>query len=241
MPTRLESVVIDAADPSTLARFWSEALGWPVTFESPEEMAVEAEGEPFLPLVLGAGTDPKQGKNRVHLDLGTSSLSHQAAEVERLRDLGARPADVGQGGDVPWVVLADPEGNEFCVLDPRPEHADTGPVAAIVVDCPHPGDLAPFWVEAAGWPLVASGDGWARLRRPDQRGPFLELLASTDEKVVKNRVHLDVAPYEGDDQAAEVERLRRAGARGIDIGQGDVPWVVMADPQDNEFCVLTPR
>jgi hypothetical protein len=241
MPTRLEAVVFDAGEPSPLARFWSDALGWPVTFEDADEVVVEAEGEPFLPLVFVPVSEPKRGKNRVHLDLGTSSPSHQAAEVERLRDLGARPADIGQG-DVPWVVLADPEDNEFCVLDPRPEYADTGPVAAVVVDCPDPHALAPFWVEAAGWTVSGrhAGDG-ASLRRPDGRGPFLELLTSTDEKTVKNRIHLDVAPYERDDQAAEVERLRRAGARPIDIGQGEVSWVVMADPQGNEFCVLSPR
>jgi len=65
-----------------------------------------------------AGAEPKAVKNRVHLDLATRSAEHQASLVQRVRDHGARPPDIGQG-DVPWVVLADSEGNEFCVLTPR--------------------------------------------------------------------------------------------------------------------------
>jgi hypothetical protein len=68
--------------------------------------------------LVADASDPKTGKNRVHLDLASTSAAHQAELVGRLRDLGATPADVGQG-DVPWVVLADPEGNELCVLSPR--------------------------------------------------------------------------------------------------------------------------
>jgi glyoxalase superfamily protein len=71
-----------------------------------------------VPLVFVPVADPKVGKNRVHLDLRSATADDQAAQVARLTGLGARPADIGQG-DVPWVVLADPEGNEFCVLSPR--------------------------------------------------------------------------------------------------------------------------
>ena len=73
------------------------------------------------------------------------------------------------------------------------------------------------------------------------RGPYLQFLRTPDTKTVKNRVHLDLRPYPGDDQAAEVARLRALGATGIDIGQGDVPWTCLADPEGNEFDVLTPR
>ena len=241
MPTRLESVVIDAADPSALARFWAEALQWPVTFEEPDEVVVELEGEPFVPLVLGPVPEPKTVQNRLHFDLATTSEDHQAAEVDRLIALGATRTDVGQGDDVPWVVLADPEGNELCVLEPRVTYADTGPVAAIVMHCTDPSALAPFWTVATGWPVIETDEGHATLRRPDGRGPFLELLRSQDPKTVKNRLHLDVAPFADDDHQAEVARLEALGARRIDIGQGDVPWIVLADPEGNELCVLTPR
>jgi hypothetical protein len=138
-------------------------------------------------------------------------------------------------------VLADPEGNEFCVLEPRDEYRDTGPVAAVVLSCADPAALAPFWAAASGWPIVRSGDALIALREPGGTGPYLELLRVPGAKTAKNRLHPDVCPYSGDDQAAEVAGLIAAGAAPADIGQGDVPWVVLADPQGNEFCVLTPR
>ena len=247
MSTRLDSIVFDAADPAGLARFWAVATGWPITYEQPDEVVVEPPEddagtpmEPGLPLVFGRVDDPKVSKNRVHLDLNSRSADEQREIVERLLAHGATPADIGQV-DVRWVVLADPEGNELCVLDPRDEYADAGAVAAIVLDSPDPQRLAPFWAEASGWSIVGAGDAYASLARPDGPGPRLELIRVADPKVAKNRVHIDVAPYGGDDQAADVSRLRDLGASPADIGQGEQTWVVLSDPDGNEFCVLSPR
>jgi len=179
-------------------------------------------------------------KNRVHIDLATTSAAHQADLVARLQDLGATLADVGQG-DVSWTVLADPEGNEFCVLAPWPGGRDTGPVAAVTVDCADPRAMARFWDEAMDWTLHQVTDDHAVLRSAKGVGPYLQFLRTPDAKTVKNRVHLDLRPYPGDDQAAEVARLRALGATDIDVGQGDVPWTCLADPEGNEFDVLTPR
>jgi predicted enzyme related to lactoylglutathione lyase len=222
MPTRLVWVVVDAADPRALARWWAEALGWAITAEEPEEVAVEppAPDGVGVPLVFVPVADPRLGKNRVHLDLRSASADDQAALVARLTALGARPTDIGQG-DVPWVVLADPEGNEFCVLDPPA--------------------LARFWSEAAGWPLAGSSGTTAWLRSASGTGPFVEFLRVDEPKRGKNRLHLDVAPYAGDDHAAEAARLQNLGATPADVGQGEVTWVVLADPEGNEFCVLSPR
>src|SRR2546430_9675875 len=131
MPTRFTELVVDAAEPPVLARFWSALLGWPVTFEDDEESHLEDGG---VIIVFGSAPEPKTGKNRVHLDLASSSPEHQAWLVDRAVGLGARHVDIGQGGPM-FVVLADPEGNEFCVLEPRPEFAATGAVAVIVQDC----------------------------------------------------------------------------------------------------------
>jgi predicted enzyme related to lactoylglutathione lyase len=245
MPTRLVHLVVDTADPSRLARFWSAALGWEVAAEEPDEVVVWPVGYDYpdpvaLPLVFVPVPEAKKSQNRVHLDLATASAEHQAAQVARLRRLGARPADIGQG-EVPWVVMADPEGNEFCVLDPRPVYRDTGPVAAVVAGCADPLALAGFWELAAGRPHGGSAEGWVSLRSPRGVGPYLELLRVPDTKTVKNRIHLDVAPYAGEDHPAAVQRLREAGAVPVDIGQGGAPWAVLADPQGSEFCVLTPR
>jgi hypothetical protein len=134
MPTRMVHMVIDAAEPARVARFWAAALGWEMTAGGPEVANVLPAGYSYPDpvaqlLVVLSVPEPKSAKNRVHLNLATRSAAHQAAEVDRLLSLGAVPADAGQG-DVPWRVLADPEGNEFCVLDPRPAYRDTGPRSA---------------------------------------------------------------------------------------------------------------
>ena len=122
MALRLVQVNFKARDDSALGRFWAEALGWGVSSEGPGVTNVEPLGfgwpDPAAVCVdVVAVPDPETVKYRVHLDLATASVTHQAELVLQLKDLGATPADVGQG-DVPWTVLADPEGNVFCVLTP---------------------------------------------------------------------------------------------------------------------------
>ena len=245
MTTRLTSVVIDAAHPGALAHWWSEAIGWPITFVAPDEVVVEPAGNgqsyDVPALVFGEGVDPKITKNRVHLDLASDSAEHQAELVARLVAAGAAHVDVGQS-DVPWVVLADPEGNEFCVLEPRERHVGRGPIASIVVDAADPSAVARFWVAASGWPIADESEGGVTLHNPRGLLPDLDFVPVDDAKVVKNRTHLDVAPYEGEDQVAEVARLLALGAEHTDIGQGpEVTWAVLADPEGNELCVLSPQ
>jgi hypothetical protein len=241
----LVHLVVDAADPAGLARFWAAALGWEVASGEPSEVVVWPRGYDYpdpvaLPLVFVPVPEPKAVKNRVHLDLASSSAEDQAAQVHRLLGLGATLADVGQG-EVPWVVLADPEGNEFCVLEPRPVYAGTGPVAAVVANSADPRSQARFWAQAAGWVPREQNESFAALRSPAGTGPFLEFLRIPEPKTVKNRIHLDVRPPPGGDHIAEAQRLLGLGATLADAGQGEVPWVVLADPEGGEFCVLAPR
>jgi hypothetical protein len=137
--------------------------------------------------------------------------------------------------------MADPAGNEFCVLEPRDGYRQAGALAAVVIEAADPAALARFWADASGQQVGKDEGDFVGLRTVDGRGPWLEFLPEHKPKTGQNRLHLDVAPRLGDDQAAEVTRLRGLDARSIDIGQGDVPWEVMADPEGNEFCVLTPR
>ena len=245
MATRLVQIAMNARDDSELGRFWAEVLGWSIDSEEPGVTNLEPEdftypGPAAVCVDIIAVPEPKTVKNRVHVDLATTSADHQADLVARLRALGATPADVGQG-DVPWTVLADPEGNEFCVLEPRPAYRDTGPIAAVVADCARPRAMARFWGEAMDWTLHEVTDDHAMLRSAAGVGPYLRFVRTPDAKTVKNRTHLDLRPYPGDDQAAEVARLLALGATEIDLGQGDVPWTCLADPEGNEFDVLTPR
>ncbi|MDQ1437800.1 MAG: hypothetical protein QOK43_1429 [Acidimicrobiaceae bacterium] len=116
MPSTLYTVVVDAKDPAALAQFWSAVLDHPIVFEEGDEVAVAKDKDTPPALLFIKNDDRKMVKNRVHIDLNPHD---QAAEVERIIGLGARRADVGQTGAETWVVLADPEGNEFCVLRSR--------------------------------------------------------------------------------------------------------------------------
>jgi hypothetical protein len=125
MPLYVNSLTVDARDPRALARFWAAALAWPVVFESDDEVLIapfEERREGLYPVLFNRNDDRKSAKNRWHFDLAPTD---QAAEVARLESLGARRADIGQG-DVEWVVMADPEGNEFCVLRSLPSEGAAG-------------------------------------------------------------------------------------------------------------------
>lgn len=117
MSLEWEQVIIDATDPPALGRWWCDALGWVVVNDDPREFEIRAAPDrlPGL-LFVGDGSDePKTSKNRLHFDFRPDDRN---AEVERLVALGATHADIGQGEQT-WVVLRDPEGNEFCVLQSR--------------------------------------------------------------------------------------------------------------------------
>jgi hypothetical protein len=243
MATRLVHVVIDALDFEALARFWSSALAWPLIEEylAHDEGVVRSSSAPDLELITVPASTPKTEKNRLHLDLVSESAGHQAEMVESLVSLGARRVDVGQPDEADHVVLADPEGNEFCVVRRGEFLANTGLLGAIAFEPAEP-VTGYFWSAAAGWPVVYDEDGDVAIRHPSGQGPFITFgPPGVPPKQAKNRVHLDVAPTIDDDHAAEVERLIDLGARPVDIGQGEVRWVVLADPDGNEFCVLSPR
>ncbi|MFE2009027.1 VOC family protein [Streptomyces sp. NPDC059491] len=245
MATRLVQINVKAQDDSALGRFWAEVLGWGVDSEGPRVTNLEPLGFAYpdpsaVCIDIVAGPEVKTVKNRVHLDLATTSNAHQKELVARLIDLGATLADVGQG-DVPWTVMADPEGNEFCVLEPRAIYQDTGPIAAVVVDCTDPREMARFWGAAMDWTVHEVTDDQASMRSAQGVGPYLEFVRTSDTKSVWNRVHLDVGPYLGDDPEAEEARLRALGATDPGIDQSTLSWTVLADPEGNEFCLLSPR
>jgi len=237
---RLDALCFDANDPLRLARFWVGALGWEIDDEAPDTIRLlPTDGTRFCIDFLATRTR-KRGKNRIHLDLNSTSVEDQQETVRRLVDLGARAVDVGQGPAADHVVLADPEGNEFCVVQPGNFVADGGFVGSITCDASGPA-VGYFWSQALGWPLVWDQDEETAIRAPDGTGQFITFGPPLPPKLGKSRLHLDIAPPIGGEQRAEVERLLSLGARRVDIGQRDVDWVVMADPDDNEFCVLTPR
>jgi predicted enzyme related to lactoylglutathione lyase len=118
MPVRVHHIVVDAHDLPGLARFWAQALDWRVLSEREREIVIGPDENAPVGMCFMPVTDVKMVKNRVHLDL-TSEAEDRHTEIERLLALGARRVDVGQTGAESWTVLADPEGNEFCVIRPK--------------------------------------------------------------------------------------------------------------------------
>ncbi|MFZ0664916.1 MAG: VOC family protein [Acidimicrobiales bacterium] len=116
MTRRIASVTIGAVEPFAVAEFWKAALGWEVVFQDDTGMDLRAPGTSMPTLEIGKVSEMKTVKNRLHFDLRADGSSTEA-ELDRLLRLGATRVDIGQGTDVSWVVLADPGGNEFCLLE----------------------------------------------------------------------------------------------------------------------------
>jgi predicted enzyme related to lactoylglutathione lyase len=113
--SKLWTIVVDSHDPAALARWWANVLDWTIFIEEPDEVVITKDDKTFPGIVFVPVPEAKTVKNRLHIDLNPDD---REAEIERLLGLGARKVDIGQG-DVTWTILADPEGNEFCVLRAR--------------------------------------------------------------------------------------------------------------------------
>jgi catechol 2,3-dioxygenase-like lactoylglutathione lyase family enzyme len=238
MASQLTALCIDARDPGGLARFWSGVLGWEPADDPQYGATLRPSDDTGFRLRFVPNDAPKAGPNQYHFDLTSGSLEEQQETVARVLELGGRHLDIGQGPDVDHVVMADPEGNELCVIEPGNGFlADCGFVGALS------GDGSPecgyFWSRALGWPLVWDQDEETAIRSL-RGGPKVTWGGPPYEpKVGKERVHLDLAPAHGG-LSGEVDRLLALGASRVDIGQGDVDWVVLADPDGHEFCVKAP-
>ena len=164
-------VEFSARDAAALATWWGRALNWAV-----EGTEVHPTG-PGLVLRFTEPAAAKPRKNGVHLDLRSESHHDQQKTVERLFNSGAGFADIGQTEAVPWVVMTDVEGNEFCVLEPRETYQDTGPLAAVVIDTDDPREQARWWSARTGGTIADDTDDFAGVHL--ETGPFLEFLRSS--------------------------------------------------------------
>ena len=241
MTAHLVALSIDAIDPRRLAHFWVGVLGWELTVDPADGIALlPSDGTGFNLWFQATQEKKKAGRNYMHLHLTSTSLADQQQTVARSLGLGGQHLDVGQRPEEGHVVLADPEGNEFCVIEPGNNYlAGCGFLAELA--CDGSPEVGYFWSEALGWPLVWDQDQETAIQSPAGGTKIAWGGPRDSPKSGKNRHHLDLAPPVGGDQQAEVDRLVSLGATRIDIGPGDVSWVVMADPDGNEFCVLTPR
>ena len=232
MTSQLVALCIHAGDAARLAQFWAGMLGREV---------VEDVGGALLP---GEDTElslrfvPSRAErvepNRMHLHLTSASRADQQHVVARALGLGAGHLDVGQRPDEGHVVLADPEGNEFCVIEPGNAYlAGCGLLGELACDGAR--EVGLFWSEALGWPLVWDQDQETAIQSPYGGTKLAWGGPPEAPKVVRNRQRFDLAPA-GGDQQAEVDRLVSLGAARLEVGEDGA--VVLADPDGNEFCVF---
>jgi hypothetical protein len=240
MTSDLVALAFDAIDPHRLALFWAGVLKRELVDDAQDGPAVLRSTDVEFRIEFAPTHEQKSVPNQMHFDLTSTSHEDQQETVARAIGLGARHLDIGQGADADHVVLADPEGNEFCVIAPGNNFlAGCGFIGALSSDGTQ--EVGYFWAAALGWPLVWDQDEETAIQSPRGGSKISWGGPPVRPKSGKNRLHLDIAPPAGGDQQAEVDRLVSLGAKRVDIGQGDVSWVVMADPDGNEFCVLTPR
>jgi len=235
MAVQLQALCFDSREPARLADFWAGFLGWDRD-DSRGDLDLVPNDDTGFRLRFLASEEPKTTANRIHFDLTSTSLEDQQETVARALSLGARHIDVGQRPEEGHVVLADPAGNEFCVIEPGNGFlSDCGFIGAL--SCDGSQQVGYFWSAALGWPLVWDQDQETAIRAP-YGGPQVTWGGPpVAPKPGKNRLHLDLVPGDGSDRQTEVARLLGLGASLADIGQGDVPWTVLVDPDGNEFCV----
>ena len=233
MALRLEAVVFDVADAIAVAAFWAGLLDREVLTEPGGALVPGDETQVGLRFVT---SDTLQvGPRQLHLHLTSTSLEHQQRTVETALRLGGRHIDVGQGPDDDFVVLADPGGNELCVIEPGNNYlAGTGYLGEVTCDGTR--DVGLFWRDALGWPLVLDENEQTAVQSPlggtkiswdSWGGPPIQ------SKNARNRQRFDLVTA---DFTSEAERLVSLGATRL-ADRAD--RVEMADPNSNEFGLHT--
>ncbi|TWD84188.1 hypothetical protein FB561_5363 [Kribbella amoyensis] len=238
MSSNLFAVCFGANDPRVVARFWGGVFGTePV--EDAEGILVPAKDDSGFRLRIVPTEERKSTPNQMHFDLTSTSLEDQQATVARALDFGGRHIDIGQLPEEGHVVLADPEGNELCVIPPGNNFlADCGFLGAIASDGTQA--VGYFWSKALDWPLVWDQDEETAIQARPGTPKITWGGPPVAPKYGQNRLHLDLAPPAGSDQQAEAERLVGLGATRLGLDTGDAA-IWMADPDGNEFTVLSPR
>jgi predicted enzyme related to lactoylglutathione lyase len=219
---RLHALTVLASEPEVLASFWGDLLAW-------ERSGLELLPDAAAPMRLSfARADlPRARLNQMHLHL-TSWSASQEAVVARVLELGGSHLDVGQLPEELHVVLADPEGNEFCVIEETNDWlAGTGFLGEVAADGTR--QVGVFWAAALDWPLVHDQDGETAIQPPEGGMKIAWGGPPLNERAARNRMHFVLA---ADDPEAEVERLVALGASVVARSDGSVE---LADPDGNEF------
>ena len=230
MPSRLVAVTFDAHDPAGLASFWGNLLGRQVVHEASGALLPAEDTQVGLRFV--ASSTEKSGPNRLHLHLTSTSLDDQQRTVATALSLGGRHLDVGQLPDEDHVVLGDPEGDEFCVIEPGNNFlAGCGYLGE--VSCEGSREVGLFWRDALGWPLVWDQDEETAVQSPAGGTKVSWGGPPVSPRHARNRQRFDLAAA---DLPREVARLVALGATRLGNRDGGLE---LADPDGNEFSVAS--
>jgi catechol 2,3-dioxygenase-like lactoylglutathione lyase family enzyme len=228
MALRLVSVTFDAHDPAVPAAFWAGILGRQIVGDASDALLAGDDTQVGLRFVAAA--TEKTGPNRLHLHLTSAAPEDQARTVETALRLGGRHVDVGQLPEEDHIVLADPDGNEFCVIEAGNNFlAGCGFFGEVACDGTH--DVGLFWRDALGWPLVWDHDEETAIQSPHGGTKVAWGGPPLTPKDGRNRQRFDLA---ADDVPAEVARLVALGA--TELGDRD-DRVELMDPDGNEFSI----
>jgi hypothetical protein len=235
--SRLRSLAWSANHPVRLARFWAGLLGGEAAHDPLGGVAVRPGEDPGFRLRFLPTTAPKEALNDRHLHLTSTSQADQQRTVATALALGARPLDVGQRPEEGHVVLADAEGNEFCVIEPG-NHFLAGCGFLGEVACDGSAAAGHFWSGALGWPLVWDQDEETAIRSP-QGGPKISWGGPPFAPVTgPGRLRFELAAADGACAAAEAARLVTLGASLVRPDPGDGGPAVLADPDGRTFALL---
>ena len=228
MTARLVAVCFDAHDPVALAAFWAGVLGREIVSETTGALVPGDDTQVGLRFV--AAVTEKSGRNRLHLHLTSSTLEDQQHTVKTVLELGGRHVDVGQRPEEDHTVLADPAGNEFCVIGPGNNFlAGCGFLGEVT--CAGTREVGLFWRDALGWPLVWDRDGETAVQSPRGGTKVSWGGPPVAAKDGRNRQRFDLA---APDVPAEVQRLLALGATALGDRDGAIE---LADPDGNEFSI----
>lgn len=240
MTVRLDAIVLDTPAPAPLARFWAHALGWTVGEAGTGAELVPTDTTTFR-LLLRLDPNEKVGQNRIHFDLTSTSLDDQQKTVAELVAVGGRHIDIGQDPNEGHVVLADPDGNEFCVIEADNRYLAGCPRLG-AVNCDGTRELGYFFSQALGWPLVWDQDEETAIQAPDGTGPKVQWngppLRPTSGK---ERFHFHLAPTSEASLDAALDHLLALGATRLDGAHGCLGAITLADIDGNELCVVEPE
>jgi catechol 2,3-dioxygenase-like lactoylglutathione lyase family enzyme len=222
-----------ARDPDRVGRFWAAVLDRPAVQGAGGVLLSGEDGQLSLRFFPGPAAEPSS--SRMHVHLTSTDLADQQHTVARALGHGAQHLDVGQRPEEGHVVLADPEGNAFCVIEPGNKFlAGCGFLGELACDGSR--EVGLFWSRALGWPLVWDQDQETAIQSPDGGTKIAWGGPPLAQRVGRDRQRFDLVTS-GDVRASEVDRLLALGATRLEVAAAGA--VAMADPDGNEFCLTT--